>query len=69
MVEEQLTRNRRLLEMKGVAIAEEEPEPEVDAELVLKQHKEMRVSQQELDMLEKQALELLIECMRRRLGP
>lgn len=70
MTENQLQRNKWLLALKGVVIEEEEPEPEVDADLILQQYQEKKQSRQdrleELEMLEKKALELLIEAYTKR---
>jgi len=71
MVEDQLARNKRLLALKGVVIEEEEPTPEVDTDLILQQYQEKKQSRQdrldELEMLEKKALELLIEAYTKRI--
>jgi hypothetical protein len=44
MGEEQLTRNRRLLELKGVPVEEEPPEPKVDSAAILERYKRKKDS-------------------------
>jgi hypothetical protein len=65
MVEDQLTRNKNLLILKGVPIEEEEPK--VDAELILQQYKNRQLEKErqiaELDQLEIDILKLLKQKM------
>ena len=46
MVDTQLERNRHLLQMKGVAIEEDEPEPETSSNRVLELYREKKADQQ-----------------------
>ncbi|MCJ7767853.1 hypothetical protein MUP79_05645 [Candidatus Bathyarchaeota archaeon] len=47
MADEHLTRNRRLLELKGVAIEEETPKPESDSQWILEQYEKKKASTQD----------------------
>lgn len=49
LAEEQLTRNRKLLALKGVPVEEEPPEPKVDSGLILKQYQQKKADQQSLE--------------------
>lgn len=47
LAEEQLAQNRRLLELKGVAVEEEEPEVKSDSQWILDQYRKKKAVKQD----------------------